>query len=79
MKIENLRRKRDYYLHDAPSWVRVVFRSYGGFEWFIKDHKPCLLERGAIIKAGRDWLVDTSTFPLVAADLKGLAHYVEVE
>ena len=72
MKLENLRRKRDYYVHEAPAWIRVVFSSYQGFDWFVKDQKSTLVERGAIIKAGRDWLVDMETFPAVTADLKGL-------
>lgn len=75
MKLENLRRKRDYYVHDAPPWMRIVFASYGGFEWFIKHHRVSLLERGAIIKSGRDWLVDMHAFPAVAAGIKGLPYH----
>ena len=69
----NLRRKTAYYRHDAPDWVRNVWNRLESFDWFIKNNRAALLERGAVVKLGRDYFVDTQVFQGLAERLLGLS------
>lgn len=71
-KIANLRRKANYYQHDAPDWVRNVWNRPESFDWFIKSNKDALCQKGALVKLGRDFFVDTVTFPGAAERILGL-------
>jgi hypothetical protein len=71
-QIVNLRRKAIYYQHDAPAWVRNVWERPKSFDWFIKNNREALCEQGALVKLGRDFFVDTTTFPSAAERILGL-------
>lgn len=70
--ITHLRRKRDYYLHDGPAWIRTVWPRPESFSWFLKNHRNALAKRGAIVRLGRDYFVNTLLFPDVAVTTLGL-------
>lgn len=69
MNIATLRRKRDYYKNDAPPWAPNIWRTYGSFDWFIKDNRDALAASGALIKIGRDYFVDCTIFPSAACGI----------
>ncbi len=72
--LNRLRRKPDYYQHDAPPWVRKIWEKPESFEWFLKNNRQALTESGALIRIGRDYFIDTGLFPDVAARLLGIAE-----
>jgi len=71
-QIVNLRRKAIYYQHDAPAWVRNVWSRPESFAWFIKNNRETLCSQGALVKLGRDYFLDTTTFPNAAERILGL-------
>jgi hypothetical protein len=71
-QIVNLRRKANYYQHDAPDWVRNVWNRPESFDWFVKNNKDVLCAQGALVKLGRDFFVDTQVFPSAAEHILGL-------
>ena len=71
-QIENLRRKATYYQKDAPGWVRNVWERPESFNWFVKDNKDVLCQQGALVKLGRDYFINTTTFPDAAERILGL-------
>ena len=44
MNIESLRRKAEYYEHDAPPWARVIWTRPASFNHFIKFNRDALVE-----------------------------------
>ena len=66
MNIENLRRKAEYYQHDAPEWVRVIWPRQASLNHFVKFNRDALVRAGAIRRLGRDYFVDVEVFPDVA-------------
>ena len=73
MNIENLRRKADYYQHDAPDWARVLWPRIASFNHFIKYNREELVRAGAILRIGRDYFVDSESFPDAAKAVLGIA------
>lgn len=73
LQLANLRRKNVFYQHDAPDWVRNLWPRPESFDWFVRSHRQALVSNGALIKLGRDYLVDASTFPEAAARILGVA------
>ena len=73
MNIESLRRKAEYYEHDAPTWARVIWTRPASFNHFIKFNRDALVEAGAIRRIGRDYFIDSEVFPVVAARILGIA------
>jgi hypothetical protein len=77
MQLEALRRKKDYYGTDAPAWVHNVWPRASSFNWFVKEHSTTLVERGAIIKLGRDYFVNTEVFPAAARQILGVPDVLD--
>ena len=71
-QLDNLRRKRVFYTHDAPPWVRNLWPRPQSFDWFIRHNKHALVQSGALVKLGRDYFVDVSVFPAVAEKVLGV-------
>lgn len=69
--INNIRRKPDYYLHDAPKWVRNIWPRPESFNWWVKANRKDLMAAGALVRLGRDHFVDAAIFPKVAERLLG--------
>ena len=72
VQLVHLRRKAAYYRHDAPDWVRNVWNRPESFDWFVKNNKAVLVERGAVVKLGRDFFINAKIFPKTAESLLGL-------
>lgn len=72
MKIENLRRKTDYYKNAAPDWVRSVWPRIESLNHFVKAHRDTLVASGGIARLGRDWFVDVEQFPAAAKRILGV-------
>jgi hypothetical protein len=72
MNLEFLSRKRIYYEVTAPGWVRNIWSRQEAFDHFIKYNRFELVDRGALIKIGRDYFVDSNKFPSVATEIMGL-------
>lgn len=72
MKIENLRRKSDYYKNAAPDWVRSVWPRIESLNHFVKANRDSLVASGGIARLGRDWFVDTEQFPAAAKRILGV-------
>ena len=72
MKIENLRRKTDYYQHAAPDWVRSVWPRIQSLNHFLKANRDDLVAHGGIARLGRDWFVDIENFPGAAKKILGV-------
>ena len=72
IQLGNLSRKATYYQHDAPDWVRKIWDRPQSFDWFVKNHRDALTQRGAMVKLGRDYFVNTKVFPKTAESLLGL-------
>lgn len=72
VQLQQLRRKATYYQHDAPVWVRNIWGRLESFDWFIKNNRTVLLERGAVVRLGRDYFINTKAFPKAAGSLLGL-------
>ena len=70
-QLSRLRRKLEYYRHDAPDWVRIVWPRPQSFAWFIKNRRGDLEARGALLRLGRDHFIDAGIFPVVAGQLLG--------
>jgi hypothetical protein len=70
--IGNLRRKADYYFHDAPDWVRKIWPRSNSFSWFIKNNRQTLRQQGALVRLGRDYFIDAAAFPAAAQGVLGL-------
>lgn len=70
--ITNLRRKRDYYLHDGPVWIRTIWAKPESFNWFLKSNRNKLTELGALVRLGRDYFIDVEIFPSTAETILGL-------
>lgn len=70
--LQNLRRKPDYYQHDAPQWVRNIWTRPQSFDWFIKANRDALVSQGAVVRLGRDYFVNTESFPQVAESILGV-------
>lgn len=70
-QLSRLRRKLDYYRHEAPEWVRVVWPRPESFAWFIKHRRADLESRGALLRLGRDHFIDTGSFPAAAGEILG--------
>lgn len=64
--LQRLRRKSDFY-SDGPAWVRTVWPTQAGFEWFCKSRREALHKAGGLRRMGRDWFVDAEAFPRVVA------------
>jgi len=64
--LERLRKKSDFYT-DGPDWVRSVWKTQAGFEWFCKSRREALEQRGGLRRMGRDWFVDAGVFPQAVA------------
>ncbi len=73
----HLRRKRDYYLHDGPDWVRTIWPKPESFDWFLKNNRTNLVRDGGIVRLGRDYFVDAAVFPEVAMQTLGLKNSSE--
>lgn len=71
-ELERLRRKREFYAHDAPGWVRTIWPRPQSFDNFCKEHRTALKASGAMRRVGRDYFLDREVFPQVAANLLGL-------
>jgi hypothetical protein len=69
MNIATLRRKHEYYKYDAPPWAPNIWRTYGSFDWFVKDNRDALVASGALIRIGRDYFVDCARFPEAACGI----------
>ncbi len=76
--ISDLRRKRDYYLQDAPDWVRTFWTKPESFNWFIKNNRSELTHQGAILRLGRDYFIDLNQFPHAAKNILGLSPQKEI-
>ena len=72
MKIENLRRKTDYYQNVAPDWVRSVWPRIQSLNHFLKSNRDDLVAHGGIARLGRDWFVDVEQFPTAAKQILGV-------
>lgn len=70
--LARLRRKLDYYHHDAPGWVRTVWPRPESFAWFVKNHRADLANQGALFRLGRDHFIDIARFPPAASALLGV-------
>lgn len=70
--LQNLRRKPDYYRHDAPAWVRNIWPRPESFNWFIKTNRDTLVSQGAVVRLGRDYFVDAEVFPKAAQAILGV-------
>lgn len=70
--LQNLRRKPDYYRHDAPEWVRTIWPRPESFNWFVKAHRDTLMSQGAVVRLGRDQFVNVETFPRAAERILGV-------
>lgn len=64
--LQRLRRKSDFY-SDGPQWVRTVWPTQAGFEWFCKSRREALQKAGGLRRMGRDWFIDAESFPKVVA------------
>lgn len=73
-QLDNLRRKGVFYQHDAPVWARNIWPRPESFDWFLKAHREQLMQRGALVRLGRDYFVDIAVFPDVAAEVLGVTH-----
>ena len=73
-QLSNLRRKADFYEHDAPKWARNIWSRPKSFEWFTKTHRKELIAQGAMLKIGRDYFIDVEKFPAAAIRILGLVH-----
>lgn len=74
MRIENLRKTRIYFEHDAPPWARNIWPKFSSLEYFVKTHRSELVEQGAMRKLGRDYFVDVESFPRVAQQILGVPN-----
>jgi len=63
MDMNNLRRRDAYFEHELPDWAKYYFRDLSGLEWFAKSRRDELLEAGALVRFGRELLIDVSVFP----------------
>lgn len=70
--IGNLRRKQEYYLHEAPHWVRRVWPRQESFDWFLKNYRSTLVALNAIVRLGRDYFINAETFADEAQKILGL-------
>jgi hypothetical protein len=64
--LQRLQRKKVYYT-DGPPWVRSVWNTQAGFEWFCKSRRAALEQAGGLRRMGRDWFIDAEAFPKVVA------------
>lgn len=72
MKIENLRRKSDYYKNVAPDWVRSVWPRIQSLDHFVKSQRATLVAHGGIVRLGRDWFIEVEKFPIAAQKILGI-------
>jgi hypothetical protein len=72
MNLELLVRKSDYYNNAAPLWVRNIWARKEALDHFIKYNRRRLAAEGAVVKIGRDYFVDTETFPSIAMQVIGV-------
>jgi hypothetical protein len=75
-QLSRIRRKLDYYFHDAPDWVRVVWPRPESFSWFVKHYRDELRSHGALLRLGRDYFIDIDQFPPAAEKILGLCEEV---
>jgi len=71
-ELSRLKRRLDYYQVDAPDWVRIIWKNRESFEWFAKNNRQTLLARGALVRLGRDYFIDTGIFTDVAKSILGV-------
>jgi hypothetical protein len=74
MNLEHLRRKHEFWRHEAPGWCRQIWPRPQSLDYFVKMHRAPLQEAGALQKIGRDWFVDSATFPAAAARILGISE-----
>lgn len=71
VELSKLRRKRDYYESEAPEWIRAIWSRRESFDWFLKNNRHKLTKSGALVRIGRDYFVNSSSFPEIAQSLIG--------
>lgn len=70
--ISRLRRQDDFYLNEAPAWMRVIWPRLKSFTWFLKNHRSRLKTEGALIRLGRDYFIEADRFAHVASAILGI-------
>lgn len=65
-----LRRKSDFY-SQGPGWVRSLWPTQAGFEWFCKANRDSLCRSGGLRRMGRDWFIDETNFGTAVASKFG--------
>lgn len=72
--ISRLRRQDDFYLNEAPAWMRVIWPRLKSFTWFLKNHRSRLKTEGALIRLGRDYFIEADRFAHVALAILGIPN-----